>query len=238
MERQSNRTAILIQLSETSRSMRFVAFKQIKCRSPEFFEYFASLFKKKVGQDRSATNIEDRENEQLEETILEAVIGANREDRVDYTNDVGIAFVAGIIEQRIVGSGVSCEPCIRVIEENEKVDNDICVSSNIYKPCRSTFQVCKLTEIAMKAHHTEIRPDKPTQLRLANYVFRSIDYDKLYSRFFYADHDINHKHCLIKTVIEEYIQIKCTHIARAKTLKAQGQYIRNTSTKRTHFSGQ
>lgn len=191
------------------------------------------------GCGRPATdNVEDRSIEQLEDTVFEAVIGAYREDHVDYTNDVGLSFVAGIIEQRVLRSGVSCESCIHALEQNEKVDDDLCLSSIQYKPCRSTFQICKLTEMVMKSRNIQINPNKPTRMKLANCVFRNIDFDKLYSRFFYADHDIVHKHCLIKTVIEEFVQIKCTHIAKAKTLEKQGHYIRHTSNKRTHFSGQ
>lgn len=74
--------------------------------------------RKNIVKDRPAkNNIEDRSNEQCEDTILEAVMGANREDHVDYTNDVGLSFVAaGIIEQRILRSGVSCGPCMRVLD--------------------------------------------------------------------------------------------------------------------------
>lgn len=200
------------------------------------FSTILKITSRSRNHDRTPTNgIEDRSNEEFEDTVIDEMIGANRLNRIDYTNDVGLSFVAGIIEKRILGSGVSCEPCIRVLKENEKVDDDVCLSANQQKPCRSTFQICKLTELAMKIRNIELKPNKQTQLRLSSDVFRSVNYDRLYSRFFYDDHDISHKHFLINTIIEEFISIKCTRIARSKTLKAQEKYIRCTSKKTRTF---
>lgn len=93
-------------------------------------------------QNRPSTyDIEDRSNQKFEDSVMEGLIGNNRFNRIDYANDVGLSFVAGIIEKRVLASGVTCEPCHRAIEKNEKVDDDVCMSASQYKTCRSTLQI-------------------------------------------------------------------------------------------------
>lgn len=198
-----------------------------------------ALKRNRIQDGIAVADLQDGSNTQHENDLLNVVIGLDRRDeKIDFTNDAGISFVAGVIEKRVLRSDIRCQPCIRTIEQNEKVTDDFCLNVNSYKPCRSTFHICKLTDIAMRPYDTKMKPNKFTQLKLMNDVMNDVDFDKVYSRFFYSEHDIDHKHFLIKTIIQEFIQIKCTHIARANTLAAHGNYIRHSSRKNTHNSGQ
>lgn len=189
-------------------------------------------------QDQSCET-EDRLNAQHTNDILSSVMGCDRNvERIDFTNDAGISFVAAIIEKRVLKSDIRCYSCIRVIEQNEKVADEFCLSASSYKPCRSTFQICKITDIAMRAHHIKTMLNKTSQLKLVIDVLNSVDFDKMFSRFFYSDHDIDHKHFLVKIIIQEFIQIKWTRVAKAKTLEAHDNYIRHTLNKNTHNYGQ
>lgn len=197
-----------------------------------------SMLKQSRDQEQSSRT-GGQPNAQNEDDILNRVIGDDREgETIDYTNDAGISFVAAVIEKRVLRCEIRCHSCVQVIEQNEKVADECCLNAISYKPCRSTFQICKLTNIAIRAHDIGRNLNKTTVLKLVNDVLRDVDFDKMYSRFFYSEHDIDHKYFLIKTIIQEFIQIKWTYVARSKTLEAHDKYIRHNLKKNTHNYGQ
>lgn len=61
-----------------------------------------------------------------------------------------IAFVANMIENRLLSNNkIACEFCVRTFNENAKIDSQFCLPGR-KNPCESTFQICKLADIAIK----------------------------------------------------------------------------------------
>lgn len=156
----------------------------------------------------------------------------------ELTNDAGIIFVANRIEDRVVKcDNVSCQLCQLVIIENEKVDVKLCVTAG-KRPCKSTFKLCKLADNAIKTlSHCSSQSNFKQKIYL--HVLSNIDLNSLYPLYYFdEDHDEDHKNYIVKHVIDEYVRIKCTYIARMKTLSMHPKYVRNRKLKSIHNLGQ
>lgn len=154
---------------------------------------------------------------------------------IDKCMNSGITFTAYSIEQRLLNCGqVYCGLCRKVLLENEKLDSRNCISDKI--PCKSTFDICKLTDLAIKqyiGHETQ-----SFRTKVFSAVLLNIDMDHIFSRFFYSDHDESHKSFLIQFIISEYIHIKCQLLSKHKTLAMHKKIFRQANRKTTHNAGQ
>lgn len=154
---------------------------------------------------------------------------------LDMCSNTGVAFLAYKIEQTILNCGqIYCSLCEKAILYNEKVDRRDCIGKNI--PCRSTYQICKAADNGIKQFIA--CANKDFNIRVINYVLGCIDLNNLYLRHFEGDHDLTHKHYLIRYVINTYIQKKCTYLAKQKNYEMHKQYLRNIHRKAVHFAGQ
>lgn len=104
-----------------------------------------------------------------------------------------IVFVANMIETRLLSNDkIACEFCIRTFNENEKVDSYLCLSEE-KRPCKSTFQICKLTDVAIKTLHGESSQSTFKQ-KIYIYVLSNVCIHTLYVENFAEDgHDVDHK---------------------------------------------
>lgn len=150
-------------------------------------------------------------------------------------NDAGISFVAGMLEQKLLSGAIYCHFCKEVLEQNEKVHSDMCLSSENGKPCRSTYLICKLTDTALKVY---INSGPNFKQKIYLHVMNQIDFDKVFPTFFDPEHDVDHKHFLIKYFIDEYTHKKCAYIAKQHTISLQKRYVRNSLRKLGHFLNQ
>lgn len=82
------------------------------------------------------------------------VVQKNWKETIPVATDIphlaSIAFVANKIENRLLSCDeIGCDLCIKTFVENEKMDAQFCISEE-KKTCKSTFQLCKLTDTAIK----------------------------------------------------------------------------------------
>lgn len=147
-------------------------------------------------------------------------------------HDAGISFVANLLEHRLLKGPIYCQFCMNVLLNNEKVNDNKCVSLENGKPCLSTYILCKLTDTALK---TLINTGPNFKKKIYISVMNQIDFDHIFPEFYEPEHDIDHKHFLIKFIIDEYIHKKCAYIAKQKTIGLQKRYIRNSLRKLGHF---
>lgn len=184
---------------------------------------------------RSTSN--DTEQNQQNEEIPDVQYPAEI-DRFDYLNDKcsngAIAFVAYKIERRLLDCGqIYCALCEKVLLENEKLDQRDCIGLSI--PCRSTFQICKTTDKAVKQYIDTAKENLNN--KVIHSVMMSIKFSELYQMYYGPDHDDDHKHSLVRYIINEYIHIKCNYLSKQKTLDMHKKFFRNDNKKKTHFAG-
>lgn len=149
-----------------------------------------------------------------------------------------IAFVANSIENRLLQNDyLACDFCVKTLKKNETIDSHICIT-NGKRPCKSTFTLCRLTETAIKTlSHCSSRSTFKQQIYI--YVLSNVDVNSLYVENFEEEgHDVDHKNYIIKHIIDEYTRIKCTFLAKMKTLAIHKEYVRNKLRKDIHNRGQ
>lgn len=146
--------------------------------------------------------------------------------------DSGIAYAANLLEQRLTTSKqIYCGLCRDVLMNNEKVDDAICVSYHNNKPCLSTYQLCKAADAAIEMY---INTGSNLQKKVQNAVLKMIPFENIFPEFYEPLHDVDHKHFLVKFIIDEYINKNCSYIAKQKTIDSQTKYIRNKLRKIGH----
>lgn len=151
----------------------------------------------------------------------------------DSTNNSGIAFIANGIEQKCLNSSqIYCNSCIEVIKNNEKVDDKMCINPKLGKPCLSTYQICKLTDISLK---TLINTGQNFKQKIYSKVISSLQWQNIFPVFFPHEHDFEHKLFLIKFIVDDYVNRKCNYMAKQTTLDTQKKYIRNKLRKLCHY---
>lgn len=173
--------------------------------------------------------VEDDWNEILD---LESLENANY---LTDMHDSGIAYVAKVLEDRLITSNVHCNLCRKVLSENKKVNDNICVSLQYGKPCKSTYQLCKLTDTALKVL---INTGANFKQKVYLSVMNNMDFENIFPVFYESVHDIDHKHYLIKFIIDEYINKKCAYVAKQHTIALHRRFVRNRLRKLAHFMHQ
>lgn len=177
----------------------------------------------------SSQSPEEEEEEEWNEVLeLEALEHCNH---ILDKNDSGISFIAHLLEHRLLTSNIYCDFCRDVLLKNPKVNENLCVSPEMGRPCTSTFYLCKLTDIALKSY---VNTGSNFKKKIYLYVMNQIDFEQIFSEFYLPHHDIDHKHYLIKYFIDEYINKKCTYLAKQKTISLQKKYVRNSLRKLAH----
>lgn len=146
-------------------------------------------------------------------------------------SDSGITFIAHLLERRLLTGSIYCNFCKDVLQKNAKVNDNLCINFETGKPCASTFHLCKLTDIAIKSY---INTGPHFKKKIYLYVMNQIDFEKIFPEFFLPQHDVDHKHYLIKYFIDEYINKKCAYLAKQKTISLQKRYVRNSLRKLGH----
>lgn len=152
---------------------------------------------------------------------------------LDQCNKSGIIFTAYLIEQGILTRGrIYCLMCKNAILFSEKVEARDCVGKNI--SCKSTLQICKATDLAMKEFICF--SDKNVVHKIISRVMSMLEMNKLYTPY-YDTHDITHKHYLIRYIITNYIQKKCTYLSKQRNVEMHKNYLRHVHRKAVHFAG-
>lgn len=150
----------------------------------------------------------------------------------DNVQDVGICYMANVIERRLTECDqINCALCPKVFTNNKQMENDACVSKHLGKPCVSTYQLCKVTDTLLKQF---INSGPKFKEKVYLKVLRILDWNAIFPNFFEPEHAPEHKDFLIKFIVDEYINKKCAYIAKQKTISLQKKYNRNSLRKLAH----
>lgn len=146
-----------------------------------------------------------------------------------------VCFVAFEIETRLL-KAKGCLFCKKVLQENKRVENQQCVGQNI--PCESTFTICKLADVAITRFIENVKDNLNDTV--ISFVLKRINFCELYPNFFELEHDDHedHKHFLVRFIINEYIHLKCTFISKRKNLDMHVKYFRHMYRKKIQRAGQ
>lgn len=179
----------------------------------------------------------DGPDEDVDSFAYEQLDQLRRTDHLVDMHFTGIAFVANLIENRILSTDL-CNDCRLALEGNERVAENVCLTAANRKPCKSTYDLCKLTDSAIKEYlHRSAQSTFKQKVYI--HVLSNIDTRRLYPYFLEEyDHDYEHKNYLIKFIIDEYTRIKCVQIAKLKTMEMQKAFLRNSFRKNLHYMGQ
>lgn len=175
------------------------------------------------------------------ELLFEKLSQIEQMEQSSLTDDLknfNIAHIANIIEEKIKTTDeMFCPLCAKIFDENEKVQKSFTSSNYKSKPCVSTFTICKEVDKFLKLH---ILSDNTINFNTVYFaIFDNIDSNTLYCNTDFSKHTgKDHKLYLIRTVVDVYIKIKGTHIARKASADARGELIRHKLRKLIHFYGQ
>lgn len=153
----------------------------------------------------------------------------------DGLEDHSVAYVAGVIEKKILSSRFDCGLCFNVLKENGKIcDSMILHSKNTQLPCRSTYLICKVANQCFKIFKRSITF---SYSQLINAILRRIDENHMFTDSNFDGH-ATHKHDFIKYIAEEFIRVQATYVAKKITLSEQQILLRKKLVKILHFKGQ
>lgn len=180
------------------------------------------------GEDHEATSIAN-------ELIHEEDIAQNFQPSIQTKEDATIGFLAGCVERRIMSSRFDCEFCTTVFDE-DKIDGVFFENNKTQRPCKTTYLICKYTHKLF---------DKGRENTKFNYhaIFSSIkrflSEESLFTNTSFDHEDgLFHKECFIDSIIDEYVRLYGTYVARCITLEQQQLMLRNKNKRTTIFSGQ
>lgn len=175
--------------------------------------------------------------EELEHQHSEVQQIQNCDAMLDSLENCSIAYIAGSIEQKIqnceADGRFSCDACKLVFSSNDKL-NILFYPEGKYIPCKSSFDICALTDKHLKACMFELNFDYKT---LLNSILRDISYVNLYQKTNFADH-VHHKYYIVEFIVEEFIRIQANYTAKQATLNEQSKLLRSKLKKIIHNLGQ
>lgn len=139
---------------------------------------------------------------------------AFEDDHEDMCYNGSLTFVAFEIERRLL-KAAGCSWCKRAFHANEKVEGESCIGDKI--PSRSTYETCRAADIAVK--NLIENADNHFNNRVITSVMQKVRLEEMFTEFFESEHDSDHKHFLIRFIINEYVHIKCTYLSKQKNIK-------------------
>lgn len=166
---------------------------------------------------------------------LSEIEAVERNCLLDSLQDYTTAFISGQIENRIGNSDrIYCSYCKNIFKENTKIENVYVGSKLTENPCKSTFEICKLSNRILKLGQFSQKTDFS---RTCSEILSCLDINSLFQNTDFS-HDFEHKLYFVRAIVDIYIQIKETFLARSKTLSSQKDFVRAKLHKIVQFFGQ
>lgn len=174
-------------------------------------------------------------NEALrEEELLQNI--SSFDSNIKTKEDATVAFFAGSVEIRLQSKRFDCQHCQFIFNENEKVEGIFFENNKTQKPCKSTYLICRYTHKFISEKIGKVDFDYHGIMRS---TLNSVRNSYLFSRTNFSHIDgYFHKQCFVKDIIDEYVRIYATYVARRITLEQQQIIIRNRNKRITIFNGQ
>lgn len=145
-----------------------------------------------------------------------------------------------ILEAKDPKKSIKCYKCVKTLYENEQIQNIFLdLKSNaksIFQPCKSTFEICALTEEIIKSFD-DINAISYTEV-VKDVIYR-IDMDAMFPLSDFNDHPhANHKSFLVQYLAESYLSKRLKFISKCSTLAQHDEFNRHCMKKAIHRSGQ
>lgn len=162
-----------------------------------------------------------------EENIEAEVEDLHRINENDYLLDMfqhsSIGYAAGSIESQILNYAYfACAECSAVLKENDSSGLDFFKSKKTTVPCKSTVDICIVANRFVKMFENDTNFNYQFMI---NKILQNIDFDTIYPKS--VEHEAGHMYYFVRFIIEEYVRIKLTYIAKTKTLSNQKKFLRN-----------
>lgn len=170
------------------------------------------------------------------ETLHQKLSDLNETEESNLTDNLRgymIAHIANVIEEKIRAND-NCDECINVFKICAKVERAFDKPKSDQKPCQSTYAICKETDGFLKLCLLNGNINFNT---IYYTILNNIDADQLFKEADFSRHP-EHRLYLIRAIIDAYIQIKGTFMARTATLDMHTTQFRWKFNKLIHFYGQ
>lgn len=152
---------------------------------------------------------------------------------VEVLDDAGIAFIASMLERKLLDCGqIYCQQCKHILEDNTKLAPRQCVGG--FSPCVGTFKICKAVAKALKIYSHS----KSCKNRVLGDVLLNLDASSLYSDDNPDSHEAAHIDYIIQYIIDSYIRISQNREAKNETMNLQNRFLRQQYKNKVKFSGQ
>lgn len=216
--------------------------KTANCNESESLENpysnILSITSQRSTTDRHSTGAYSQvSEEQIEELYdklndIEAMeMNKPSEDLTDYT----VAHIANIIENRIKSTKqFSCILCKHIFDENREKAHIFDGTKFVVRPCYSTFCICKQTDRFLKE---ELLKGTVNFNVIYHEILQNLNFNALYEESDFSEH-FDHKIFLIRFVVDEYVKIKGTHMAKSITFRERQESLRSKLHKLLHYLGQ
>lgn len=153
------------------------------------------------------------------------------EELTDYT----VAQIANIIENRIKSTKqFDCSSCKNIFDENKHKVDTFNGTKFAVKPCYSTFCICKQADRFLKE---EILKGAVEFRVVYSEILQTLNFEELFEQTDFTDH-LEHKIYLIRHIVNEYVKIKGTHMAKSLTIREHQKSFRSKLHKLLHYMGQ
>lgn len=188
-----------------------------------------SISKEISNQDVSSAELETLFQKMAEvESIQECAL-------LDIHPNYGIVYISRQIEQRISNKErMYCASCANVFDDNEKLQPSFGCTMSSMRPCTSTFNLCKEADRFMRIQMIKASPRFDTILAG---IYDSLNVENLFVNTDFS-HNPEHKMYLIRSIIDVYIQIKGTYLAKTATFEGNKEMLRLKLRKLIHAYGQ
>lgn len=128
----------------------------------------------------------------------------------------------------------SCEHCLRVFDICKKVNESFLSAKFTNKPCISTYQICKEADRFLKLNLLKGNINFKT---IYYSIINNIEVEQIFEEADFSKHP-EHKLYLIRTIIDGYVRMKGTFMARNASLELHTRVFRQKFKKLVHFYGQ
>lgn len=173
------------------------------------------------------------QNDSVFEDIADSI-----EFELDIYCEASVSFISAQIEKTIKSGVFDCDTCITVLEDNDKISDDILIPQLLQRPTASTFYICRISEKYFQIFKKSLLFDYKV---LLGKILENIDRKNVFPKSNFECDEIfktEHKEIFIKCIVEEYLRIRATNIAKDITIDLQKDMYRKKATKLYQFRGQ
>lgn len=151
-------------------------------------------------------------------------------------SNITVSYLAAKLGKKIEETTRShCEHCINIMKNIFKENLKFESSHSIGRvPCQSTVDICRKANDNLRIHAYKFDFNYASLLRAFE---ESLELYILYEKSDFS-HNETHKIDLIRFIIEDFIRVRASYIARCITLNEKKKLLRRKHLKNVHFAGE